>query len=225
MPRKKLLRGSLRPFRDSGTRSARTSPAPVARSPFLDTLEARFGLSTDDWAAILSAVRTAKACEGEAPSDDGLDEITPFLFVGSRFRSEKPRHKQDKSLANRDRFFEVLGLALELGEISVGDLQETVLLDDADSRIIIRGIAVPEGRGSSGRAVWDTSHLKLELTRRWTFGLLPNLPVRWAFWRLHSDREVRFPHFCPDQKLGDPHTTRALISAVGCVMGPRAIAF
>lgn len=155
------------------------SPAPVEGSPFLDALETRFGQSADDWAAILSAVRTAKVCEGEVPSDDGLTEITPFLFVGSRFRSEAPRQNPGEPLVDRDRFFKVLGLALDMGEISVKDLQETVLLDDANSRIVMRGIAVPVRRGSDGRTVWDTSLLKLEITSNMDPGAQPvNCGVR-----------------------------------------------
>ena len=149
------------------------SPVPLEKRPFFDALDSEFGLSAGDWQTIVSAVRTAKACEDEGPTDEGLTEISPFLFVGSLFRATDSHQQPGTPLANRDRFFEVLGLALDMGELTVDELPQVVLLDDADSRIVIRGIAVPVSSRDDGRTVWDTSRLTVNITSKTDPGSQP----------------------------------------------------
>lgn len=116
-------------------------------SAFLDTLKARFGITRSEWERIKGALAAAKSNNMDA-NEDGLGQISPMLFIGSLGLSQED-------------FAEILNLALDADQIQVEDLPDTVLLDDADSRIVMKGCAVSDGDGGL-----DTRTMKLEITSK-----------------------------------------------------------
>lgn len=127
---------------------------------FIDLLDVQFGLGRSDWDAIRRAIETAKLTSNDS-EDEGLGPVTPFMFL-----STIP--------AAREHFYEIVKLALEAGLLTEDDLPETVLLDDPDVRITIRGCALPNEWGG-----WTVGGLKLVIESRLDARAVPLVRPVW----------------------------------------------